>query len=220
MSQSLHGDAQHLSFFLTALVKDQLLFTWGHLNFPYFALLKFILLTGLINIFLLTFCSHKTCYKSFAIPITYTGYDGCPTHHRFPQAKLIFPLYLPTKHQPLSSSRSPWNSHTLLSLLFDFSCRCFFFFIFSVPRNFKKGFVMTLQTLAEALYRFLGNWTIDYFLLWNTCLYFLLIIEDGVCNVTLRLVKHALLFPSGLLHYYHHDFCSHPLNNLSFTKKL
>jgi hypothetical protein len=22
--------------------------------------------------------------------------------------------------------------------------------------------------------------------------------------------KHALLFPSGLLHYYHHDFCSRP----------
>jgi hypothetical protein len=34
-------------------------------------------------------------------------------------------------------------------------------------------------------------------------LYFLLIIEDGICNVTLRLVQHALLFPSGLLHYYH-----------------
>jgi hypothetical protein len=42
-------------------------------------------------------CSHKTCYKSFAIPIAYTGYDGCPSHHRFPQAKLIFPLDLPKK---------------------------------------------------------------------------------------------------------------------------
>ncbi len=53
-------------------------------------------------------CSQKTCYKSFAIPIAYTGYDGCPSHHRFPQAKLIFPLDLPKKHEPLSSSR--WNS--------------------------------------------------------------------------------------------------------------
>jgi hypothetical protein len=85
------------------------------MNFPYFALLKFILLTALINIFLLTFCSHKTCYKSFAIPIAYTGYDGCPSHHRFPQAKLIFPLDLPKKHEPLSSSRSPWNSHSSLT---------------------------------------------------------------------------------------------------------
>ncbi len=86
--------------------------------------------------YLLTFWSHKACYKSFAIPIAYTGYDGCPSHHRFPQAKLIFPLDLPKKHQPLSSPRSPWNPHTLLSLLSDFSCRCFFFFIFSSPRNF------------------------------------------------------------------------------------
>jgi hypothetical protein len=37
-----------------------------------------------MNISLLTFCSHKTCYKSFAIPIAYKGYDGCPSHHRFP----------------------------------------------------------------------------------------------------------------------------------------
>jgi len=69
------------------------------MNFPYFALLKFFLLTALISIFLLTFRSHKTCYKSFAIPIAYTEYDGCPSHHRFPQAKLIFPLDLPKKHQ-------------------------------------------------------------------------------------------------------------------------
>ncbi len=83
---------------------------------------KFLFLTALINIFLLTFCSHKTCYKSFAIPIAYKGYDGCPSHHKFPQAKLKFPLDLPKKHQPLSSSRTPWNSHTLLFLLiFDFS---------------------------------------------------------------------------------------------------
>jgi hypothetical protein len=97
---------------LGALVKDQLLFPRGNMNFPYFALLKYLLLTTLIIVFLLTFWSHKTCYKSFAIPIAYTGYDGCPSHHRFPQAKLIFPLDLPKKHQPLSSSRSPWNSHT------------------------------------------------------------------------------------------------------------
>jgi hypothetical protein len=32
------------------------------------------------------------------------GYNGCPSHHRFPQAKLIFPLDLPNKHQPFSSS--------------------------------------------------------------------------------------------------------------------
>jgi hypothetical protein len=125
---------------LAALVKDQLLFAWGHLNFPYFTQLKFILLTALINIFLLTFWSHKTCHKSFAIPITYTGYDGCPSRHRFPQAKLIFPLDLPTTHQPLSSSRSPWNSHTLLSLLFHFSCRCFFFLHFLRAQKLLEGF--------------------------------------------------------------------------------
>jgi hypothetical protein len=96
-------------------------FAWGHLNFSYFALLKLLLLTALINIFLAAFWSHKTCYKSFAIPIAYRGYDGCPSHHRFPQAKLIFPLDLPKKHQPFSSS--PWNflefSH--FSLLTPFS---------------------------------------------------------------------------------------------------
>ncbi len=48
----------------------------------------------------------------------------------------------------------------------------------------------------------------------------LLIIEDGTCNVRFRLVKRALLFPSCLLHYHHHDFCSHPHIDLSFTKKL
>jgi hypothetical protein len=78
---------------------------------------------------------------------------------------------------------------------------------------------VTLQTVAYALYRFLGHWTIHYFPS-GTRLYFLLIIEDGICNVTWRLVKHALLFPSGLLHYYHHDFCSHPHTDLSVTKKL
>jgi hypothetical protein len=70
---------------------------------------------------------------------------------------------------------------------------------------------MALHTLAYALYRFLlGHSTIDYFLLWNACLYFLLIIDDGICNVSLRFVKRDLLFPSGLLHYHHLDFCSHP----------
>jgi hypothetical protein len=42
------------------------------------ALLKFLLLTALTNIFLLSFCSQKTCYNSFAIPKAYTGYEGCP----------------------------------------------------------------------------------------------------------------------------------------------
>jgi hypothetical protein len=36
----------------------------------------------------------------------------------------------------------------------------------------------------------------------------------------LETVKRALLFPSGLLHYHHHDFCSRPHNDLSITKKL
>jgi hypothetical protein len=36
----------------------------------------------------------------------------------------------------------------------------------------------------------------------------------------LRLIQHALLFHSGLLHYFHRDFCSHPHIDLSFTKKL
>ncbi len=105
------GSAQHLSFFLKTIVEDQLLFA-----LPYFAQLKFLLLTALINVFLLTFCSRKTCYKSFAIPIACTGYDGCPSHHRSPQAKLIFPLDLARKHQLLFSSRTPWNSHTLFFL--------------------------------------------------------------------------------------------------------
>ncbi len=122
MSQSPQGSAQHLSFFLKTLVKDQLLFT-----LPYFAQLKFLLLTALINMFLLTFCSHKTCYKSFAIPIAYTGYDGCPSHHRSPQAKPIFPLDIARKHQLLSSSRTPWNSHTL-----------FFLFLFRLFSQKKK----------------------------------------------------------------------------------
>jgi len=161
--------------FWPPLWKINSFFAWGHLNFPYFTQLKFLLLTALIYIFLLTFWSHKTCYKSFAIPRTYTGYDGCPSRHRFPQAKLIFPLDLPTKHQPLSCSRSPWNS----------------------------------QSLANALCRFLGHEK-----------RIIVKIEDGICNVSLRLVKRALLFPSGFLHYHHHDFRSHPHMHLSFTKKL
>ncbi len=110
------------------------------MNLPYFARLKFLLLTALINIFLLTFWSHKTCYKSFAIPIAYTGYDGCPSHHRFPQAKLIFPLDLPKKHQPLSSSRSPWNSHALLLLLFRLFSQMFLLLHFLLPEKLLEGF--------------------------------------------------------------------------------
>jgi hypothetical protein len=61
------------------------------------------------------------------------------------------------------------------------------------------------------------SWPLNNSLLsfWNTSLFSTLIIEDGICNVTLSLVKHALLFPFGLLHYYHHDFCSHPHTDLS-----
>jgi hypothetical protein len=91
---------------------------------------------------------------------------------------------------------------------------------FLLPHKLLEGFCVTLQTVAYALYRFLGHWTTHYFLFWNVCNYFLLLIEDGICNVNLRLVKHVLLFPSGLLHHYHHDFCSHPHTDLSFTKKL
>jgi hypothetical protein len=69
------------------------------------------------------------------------------------------------------------------------------------PETSRRVLPVTLQTVAYALYRFLlGHWTIHYFLLWDTCLYFLLLIEVGICNVSLRLVKRALLFPSGLLH--------------------
>jgi hypothetical protein len=84
---------------------------------------------------LLTFCSHKTCNKSFAISIAYTGYDGCPSHDRCLQAKLIFALDLSNKHHPLSSSTSPLplSSRTSFStFLTDVSS----FFIFSSPRNF------------------------------------------------------------------------------------
>ncbi len=118
MSQSQQGSAQHLSFFLKTIVEDQLLFA-----LPYFAQLKFLLLTALINVFLLTFCSHKTCYKSFAIPIAYTGYDGCPSHHRSPQAKLICPLDLARKHQKTSTAFLFTNSlefsHSFLLIPFS-----------------------------------------------------------------------------------------------------
>jgi hypothetical protein len=100
------------------------------MNFPYFALLKFLLLTALINIFLLAFWSHKTCYKSFAIPIAYTGYDGCPSHHRFPQAKLIFPLDLPKKTSTpflftISLEFSHFFSHSFSTFLADVSSASF-----------------------------------------------------------------------------------------------
>ncbi len=110
------------------------------MNFPYSALLKFLLLTALINIFLFTFWSHKTCYKSFAIPIAYTGYDGCPSHHRFPQAKLIFPLDLPKKHQPLSSSRCPWNSHTSSLTPFRPFLQMFLLLHFLLAQKLLEGF--------------------------------------------------------------------------------
>ncbi len=76
-----------------------------------------LLVSALINIFLLTFWSHKTCYKSFAIPIANTGYDGCPSHHKFPQAKLIFPLDLPKKIKLFPLHDLPWNSHSSLTPL-------------------------------------------------------------------------------------------------------
>jgi hypothetical protein len=130
------------------------------MNFPYFTLPKFPLLVAFINIFLLSFWSHKTCYKSFAIPIAYTGYDGCPSHYRFPQAKLIFPLDLSKKINPFSCHNPPgiptffsysfptfffysfptffllFLSHFFLLFLFQHFHRYFFFFIFSSPRNF------------------------------------------------------------------------------------
>jgi hypothetical protein len=49
LSESEQGSAQRLSFFLVALVKDQLLFPRGHMNLPYFALLNFFLLTALVK---------------------------------------------------------------------------------------------------------------------------------------------------------------------------
>jgi hypothetical protein len=73
--------------------------------------------------FFLTFWSHKTCYKSFAIPIAYTGYDGCPSHHRSPQAKLICPLDLARKHQKTSTAFLFTNSlefsHSFLLIPFS-----------------------------------------------------------------------------------------------------
>ncbi len=57
-------------------------------EFPIVRTTEIPLITALKYSFLLTFCSHKTCYKSFAIPMAYTGYDGCPSHEKFPQAKL------------------------------------------------------------------------------------------------------------------------------------
>jgi len=121
------------------------------MNFPYFTLPKFPLLAAFINIFLLSFWFHKTCYKSFAIPMAYTGYDGCPSHHRFLQAKLIFPLDLSKKHQPLFSSQSPWNSHFIFfysfPIFFSYSFFDFFTDIFSFsyspsPETFRRIFLL------------------------------------------------------------------------------
>jgi hypothetical protein len=67
------------------------------------------------------------------------------------------------------------------------------------PETSRSVLRWLLQTVAYAVYRFLGHWTIQYFLFWNTCLYFLPLNWGWyICNVTLRLVTHALLFPSGL----------------------
>jgi hypothetical protein len=123
VSQSQQGSAQHLSFYFVLLFA-----------LPYFTRVKFLLLPALISVFLITFWSLKTCYKSFAIPIAYTGYDGCPSHHRFVHAKLIFHKISP-KNINLFPLHDLPGILTLLSLLLDFSCRCFFFFIFSSPRN-------------------------------------------------------------------------------------
>ncbi len=69
------------------------------MNLPYFALLKFLLVAALINIFLFTFRSQKILLQILCHPKSiHRGYDGCPSHHRFPQAKLIFPLNLPKKN--------------------------------------------------------------------------------------------------------------------------
>jgi hypothetical protein len=77
-----------------------------------------------------TFWSHKTCYKSFAIPIAYTGYDGCPSHHVIPQAKLIFPARSPQKTSTpflftISLEFSHFFSHSFSTFLADVSSSSF-----------------------------------------------------------------------------------------------
>ncbi len=60
---------------------------------------------------------------------------------------------------------------TLLSYsFFDFSHRCLFF-VFSFPRNFEKGFAVTLQTVAYALYRFFATEQFITFLLEHMSLF-------------------------------------------------
>ncbi len=148
------------------------------------------------------------------------GYDGCLSHHRFPQAKLFFPLGLSKKNiNPFPLHDLPGIPTLFLLVLFRLFSQMFFPSFF-LPQKLREGFC---RDSSDCSIRALPiSWPLNNSLLsfWNACLYFLLIIEDGICNVTLRLVKHALLFPSGLLHYYHHDFCSHPHTDLSFTNKL
>ncbi len=140
---------------------------------------------------------------------------------QFPQAKLIFPLDLSKKYQPVSSSRSPGIltlfSHSFSTFLADLSSS------FSArPETSRRVFLRLFRLSHKRGTDFFASENFFTFFC-GTRLYFLLIIdiiEDGVCNVSLRLVKHALLFHSSLLHYYHHDFCSHPHIDLSFTKKL
>jgi hypothetical protein len=64
---------------------------------------------------------------------------GCPSHRRFQQAKLIFPLDLSKKHQLLSSSRSPWNSHSVIFLPFRLFSQMFVLH-FLLPQKLREGF--------------------------------------------------------------------------------
>jgi len=140
--------------------------------------------------------------------------------HTIDSRKLIFPLHLFKEHRPLSSSGSPWNSHSLFLLLFRPSLQMFLLLHFLLAQKLLEGFC---RDSSDSSIRALpiSSWPLNNSLLsfLEHLSLFLLIIEDGACNVSSRLFQRALLFPSGLLHYYHHDFCSHPHTDLSFTKK-
>jgi hypothetical protein len=125
--------------------------------------------------------------------------------------KLNFPLDLSKEHQPLSSSGSPWNSHSLFLLLLRLFSQMFLLLHFLLAQKLLEGFC---RDSSDSSIRALPiSWPLN-----NSLLSFLEHISYSCQLETCQ--TRFLRFPSGLLHYYHHDFCSHPHTDLSFTNKL
>ncbi len=103
--------------------------------------------------------------------------------------KLNFPLDLSKEHQPLSSSGSPWNSHSLFLLLLRLFSQMFLLLHFLLAQKLLEGFC---RDSSDSSIRALPiSWPLN-----NSLLSFLEHMSLFSTHVSLRLVKRAFyVFP-------------------------